>query len=142
MAEAFGTAAGVVSLVSLAIQLTESAVKIRHFYSLVKDAPQTLKDIAHELDTYGLVLTTLDRDQQAYSFVDSTVLRRCVYQCSRAVERARVICNSLETTIHASKLKGQLRTAFNRSELKRLCDELNDAKTSLALLPAHSLYAE
>ena len=140
MAEGLGIAAGAVGIVSLAIQLTECATTIRQFYNLVKDAPQTLEDIAYDLDIYVRVFTTLDHDQQAYSYLDSTILKLCVYRCARAVEGVRVISDSLRTTMHTSKLKGQLRTVFNRSELKRLCEQLNNAQISLAL--AYSLYAE
>jgi hypothetical protein len=140
MAEAFGIAAGAVGIASLAIQLTESAANIKRFYHLIKEAPQTLKDIADEIETYGLVLKLLDRDQQACHCVEETILKRCVVQCTRAVGRVRAVTDSFEQAIQASKLKGQLRTAFKRSELQRVCDELKDARTSLAL--AHSLYVE
>ena len=44
-----GVAAGGAGLMSLSIQLAESAVKLRRVYHSMRNAPETLKDVVDEI---------------------------------------------------------------------------------------------
>jgi hypothetical protein len=62
-----GVVAGGAGLASLSIQLAESAVKLKRLYHSMKDAPETLKEIADEIKIMSLSLKHLERHRQSES---------------------------------------------------------------------------
>ncbi|KAI9731808.1 MAG: hypothetical protein M1835_003512, partial [Candelina submexicana] len=56
--DGLSAAAGVISVVSLAIQLAESVHKVENFWKSVKDAPSEVNDLQENL---GILAEILDR---------------------------------------------------------------------------------
>lgn len=138
MAEVFGVVAGGVSLVSLAIQLAENAEKIRKLYHNYRDAPQFLQDVSFKLETFKLMLHTVERDRQTQNLVDREIVERCVHMCDQASKDIQEVVTKLETSISLSARRGRLRAAVAHSDMRDRQSELDRALNSLAF--AYQLY--
>jgi hypothetical protein len=60
MAEVFAAVASGAGLVSLSIQLIDSAQKLKKLFNASKDAPTTVADLCFELETMSLSLRQLN----------------------------------------------------------------------------------
>nr|POE63215.1 hypothetical protein CFP56_04118 [Quercus suber] len=140
MAELLGIIAGGAGLASLALQLGESAQRLRRLQKSFLDAPAILDDIAFELDTFSLMLQDLERNRQYHDSVDYRIVERCVRTCERSTGQIQSVASKLETTMRKSITRGRAHTAFELAHIDRLCNELDRSKTSLAL--SYQLYIE
>ena len=64
MAEVLGVVAGGAGLLSLSIQLLESAKKLKNFNDSVRNAPERLVTLGFELETLSLMLQQLEAHRQ------------------------------------------------------------------------------
>jgi hypothetical protein len=73
-----GMAASGAGLVSLGIQLGESAVKLRRIYHAAKDAPRTVSRLVFGLETMAMALQELElhRQQNSHSGAPSLAASR------------------------------------------------------------------
>jgi hypothetical protein len=69
MAEVFGAVASGVGLVSLALQLVDSAQKLKKLYNTTRDAPTTVADLCFELETMSLSLRQLNSHRNTKSYL-------------------------------------------------------------------------
>lgn len=80
-------AASVIGVVSLAVQLTESAKRLYDFWQSVQGAPENIKAISHDLKLLSTVLTKIAFEEQnhgldsAMTDVLSTCMIRALYPC-------------------------------------------------------------
>jgi hypothetical protein len=140
MAELFAAVSGGAGLVSLALQLGDSAVKIKRLYSSAKQAPETLSNLSFELETFSLLLREVERSRQTSDDTSAAVIVRCIQMCENGVRTIRTTVDKLEILVLKSPRFGKFRTAIEEKELGQLCDTLERAKTSLML--AVNLYSE
>lgn len=140
MAEILGVVSGGVGIASLAIQLGDSALKLRRFRESYRHAPETLQDTAYEIDTFLLLLQAVGRERERTSGGESDFMHRCVKVCEKSVKRISLTVAKLESVMQRSRRWGKLRTAAEQKELKQLCAELDRATTSLVL--AYQVYSE
>lgn len=82
MAEIFGAVASGAGLISLAMQLLESAEKLHGFYHTSEYAPETLRELAEEMETISLSLRHLEQHRQHDDTLDD-LLDRCIGSCQR-----------------------------------------------------------
>ncbi|KAM0715292.1 hypothetical protein Q7P37_008790 [Cladosporium fusiforme] len=130
MAEIFGAVASGAGLVSLSMQLIESAQKLKSFYSASRDAPNTVADLCHELETVSLNLRLLESHRQN-NILGDEMLERCVAICARMVARIQVAVDKMGSLMNRSRFAGRLYTAFKEPEMKQSLEELERAKSSL-----------
>lgn len=147
MAEAVGLAASLAGLASLAIQLTDGVVKLQSFLRDVKDAPQGLTRTIEELGALSSQLrhiTEFQRQRLEANAANATIaaecLKRCLEICQNAVARISNVVIKLDKGIRQKVRFGKFRAALNKTHMKELHLELNDAKLSLIL--AHQIYNE
>ncbi|KAK4540419.1 hypothetical protein LTR36_009276 [Oleoguttula mirabilis] len=131
-----GIVAGGAGLLSLAIQLAENAKKLKRFYDGIKNAPETLRTLADDLETMSLFLQQLECHRQADS-QDVALLVRCLERCQRSSDNIKETVEKMERYMVRFKL-GNLYTAFKEREIKDLLGVLEQAKSSLHL--AFSIY--
>jgi hypothetical protein len=132
MAEIFAAVASGAGLVSLAIQLLESSQKLKGLYNASKSAPKTVSDLCFELETLSLQLCQLERHRQ-HDRLDTEVLDRCIAVCERRVVRVRDVVDTMARYMRRGVTFGGIYTASKEPEMRKLLDELEQAKSSLSL---------
>lgn len=132
MAEVVGAVASVAGLVSLSMQLLDSAQKLKGFYDLCKDAPETVKNLSFELETISLALRQLERHRQNH--VDgSDLLGRCVEVCKQAAAKIEMAVNKVDRLLSRTRFAGRIYMGFKEPEIKKLVEEMEHAKSSIML---------
>lgn len=127
----FGLAASGAGLLSLSLQLGESASKLRCFYQATKNAPRIVSRLIFDLETMALALRELEanRDQQSD---DGSVLARCIFACQRNVAEIQQIVNKMDRRLEKnSKVRGRVYAVFKEKEIQEMLDDLERAKSSL-----------
>lgn len=133
MAEVLAILSGGAGLVSMAIQLSESVTRLKTFYRAFKHAPETLIQLAFEIETFSLLLQEVGSQWPSNSTLSSQATERCIYTCMKQVQTIAATVEKLQTFLHRSSILGKLRSALDSKELDHLCDGLERAKSSLAI---------
>jgi hypothetical protein len=126
----FGTA----GLLSLSLQLIESAGKLERLYRAAQDAPQNLSDIVLELETMALALKSLEIQRQRTNPVEP-LLTRCIDHYRRGIARIRSLTDKLEQRVaNHNKFAGRLYSVFKQQDIIELLAGLERSKSSLNLV--------
>jgi hypothetical protein len=134
----FGMAASGAGLVSLGIQLGESAVKLRRIYHVAKDAPRTVSRLVFGLETMAMALRGLEQHRQQNSH-SGALLARCITECQQSTAEIQRLVDKVDG--HLAKhvrISGKVYAAFKERDMKELLDDLEKAKSSLEL--AYMMY--
>lgn len=127
---------GVVSagagLLSLSIQLFESAQKLKGLADNIRNAPGTLGDLEFDLQTMGLALQQLEKHRQQDSH-DATLLARCLERCAVCTSRIQKAVDKMTAYSAKSSKLGKMYVAFKEKDLDKLLKDLEGAKSSLHL---------
>jgi hypothetical protein len=128
-----GVAAGGAGLLSLALQLGETAVKLKRIFFSLKNAPRTVSRLVFDLETMALTLHTLEQYRQQ-DIHGGTLLARCITECQERTSEIQHLVGKMDQcmTKH-EKFGGRVYTAFKEREVKELLSELDRAKSSLEL---------
>ncbi|KAI1621980.1 hypothetical protein EDD37DRAFT_652334 [Exophiala viscosa] len=133
-----GIVTGAAGLLSLAIELGESAEKLRRLYHGVKGAPKTIEVLMVDLETMSMALCEVERTRQRDTST-SAILERCIFRCQQSTGTIKHVVEKMESCIAKhNRLRGKLYTAFRERDVKELLDDLERAKTSLHL--AYTMY--
>ena len=140
MAEVFGAVTGGVGLLSLGLQLAESARKLKSFYERAKHMRSTLSDIAHDLETVALTLQELARHRQGERS-SGALLERCALRCKEKADEIDTLVNRLGQKIDRFGVAGRAYAAIKQADASALLTELEQAKSSIMLaLQPYALY--
>ena len=133
-----GMAASGAGLVSLGIQLGESAVKLRRIYHAAKDAPRTVSRLVFGLETMAMALQELELHRQQNSH-SRALLARCITECQQSTAEIQQLVDKVDGHLakHA-RISGKVYAAFKERDMKELLDDLEKAKSSLEL--AYMMY--
>jgi hypothetical protein len=131
MAEIFGAVASGAGLASLALQLVDTAQKLKTLYNAVKDAPHTVEELTFELETMSLSLLQLASHRNT-NVAGDELLGRCVVTCTRAVKKITGAVAKIECLIQRGRIGGRLYMAFKQPEIRELLEELERAKSSMS----------
>src|ERR1700733_3778642 len=133
-----GMAASGAGLVSLGIQLGESAVKLRRIYHAAKDAPRTVSRLVFGLETMAMALQELELHRQQNSH-SGALLARCITECQQSTAEIQHLVDQVDGHLakHA-RISGKVYAAFKERDMKELLDDLEKAKSSLEL--AYMMY--
>lgn len=137
MAEPAGLAVGVTSL---ALQLGESAVKLRRLYKSYKGAPEALADTAEELETFQLLLERIGSEGMKLDAGDPLLLDKSIQICHRSSKRIDTVVNKMEMTMQKSCRWGRVRIVAAEGQINQLCMNIHRAITTLHF--AFDLYTE
>lgn len=132
MAEIFGAVASGAGLVSLAMQLLDSAQKLKGFYNLSRDAPDTVRQLCFELETMSMALHQFEQYRQSDIF-GSELLSRCIIACDQAVTKIKTSVDKIDRLLSKARFAGKLYMGFKEPEIKKLLEEMEHAKSSLML---------
>lgn len=135
---AFGLAAGGAGLLSLSIQLGESAMKLKRLYNAASNAPRTVSRLVFDLETMAMALNEIEHRRQRSMYSD-TILTRCITTCQQNVAEIQRLVGKMETKLaNHSKVHGRVYTALKDRDIQDLCNDLERAKASLEL--AYMMY--
>lgn len=129
-----GLAASGAGLLSLAMQLFESAQKLRTFSLSVKNAPRTLGRLTTACQNMGALLQELDSYSQEGDVEQSLLIAGFMTACQHDTVQLRETFQGIQRSAHeVGKLKWttKLQTAFKEPELKKMLDELDIARNWL-----------
>jgi hypothetical protein len=144
MAEVVGIVASGAGIASLAIQLMETSQKLHTLYQASKDAPDTVNQLSFELTTMSKHIFQLKRMHhslnQSGDADGEELLGRCLYTCSRMSAKIRAAVDKVDHALQKSGFAGRVYMAFKEPEIRRLLDDMEQAKTSMIL--AHLQYIE
>lgn len=132
MAEIFGAVASGAGLASLAIQLLESAHKLQNFYQACRNAPETVRDLAFELETMSLSLRHLER-HRLEDDVDAELMIRCIRTCQSRTSRITALIRKMDRRLQSLRGFGKLYAAFKEPEMDKMLEELEHAKSAMNL---------
>jgi hypothetical protein len=134
----FGLAASAAGLVSLGIQLGESAAKLGRIYHAAKDAPRTVSRLVFGLETMAMALRELEyhRQQSGHS---GALLARCITECQQSTAEIQRLVDKMEGYLTKyARIGGKVYAAFKECDMKELLEDLEKAKSSLEL--AYMIY--
>lgn len=131
MAEVFGAVASGAGLVSLSLQLIDSAQRLKKLYNVSKDAPTTVVELCFELETMSLSLRQLRLHRNA-SITGDELLGRCLTTCDRMVTKIQAAVKKIELVIQKRRSSGRLYMAFKEPEIREHLQELERAKSSMS----------
>lgn len=140
MAEILGVVSGGVGIVSLAAQLLSSAQALRSFVANARNAPDRLKSLAYDIETFAVMLEEFEFDPRDDREPINALLDRCIRSVQSQVRIIVRCLERLENRMKQSRVRGRLLAAFEDPEIEKLLDGLERAKTSL--LHAHLMYME
>jgi hypothetical protein len=133
-----GVISGGVGLVSLGIQLSESAVKLKRIFSTAKNAPQTISRHIFSLETMAIALQELERHRR-HDAHSGALLARCIMECRESTFQIQQLVDKMEHYMTAyDRVGGKLYTVYKEREVKELFEDLERAKSSLEL--AYMIY--
>ncbi|KAK5381989.1 hypothetical protein LTR20_007933 [Exophiala xenobiotica] len=136
--EIFGAVSAGAGLLSLSIQLGESAMKLRRLHKAAKDAPTTIERLLFDLETMSLALGQLEQHRRHDSHSEG-LIARCIAQCQQSVQDTQQLVDKLERRLNEHpRVGGKLYTAFKERDVKELIGDLERAKSSLNL--AYTMY--
>lgn len=130
----FGVVTGGAGLVSLGMQLADSAMRLRRLYQNVKNAPKALNQLSVKLDTMSTILHLLDQHQRLQPpSLTQAVIARCVSECEQCSQDIQRVIDSIQSRIEEQRFRGRLYFVFKDQDIADLSDRLEKAKSSLTL---------
>jgi hypothetical protein len=139
MAEIFGAVASGAGLVSLSMQLLESTQKLKGFCDLMKDAPETIRQLCFDLETMSMALRQFEQYRQN-DVSGSELLGRCILACDQAVAKVKSAVDKVDRLLSRARFAGRLYMGFKEPEVRRLVEEMEHAKSSMML--AYTSYCQ
>jgi hypothetical protein len=139
MAEIFGAVASGAGLVSLSMQLLESSQKLKGFYDLCRDAPETVRLLSFDLETMSMALRQFEQYRQNDVF-GGDLLGRCILACEQAVAKITTTVDKIHRLLCKARVAGRLYMGFKEPEVRKLLEEMEHAKSSMLL--AYTSYCQ
>jgi hypothetical protein len=129
MAE-LGIIASGMGIVSLAIQIGDSVLRLKNFLESVKEAPEEIRYLIEEIQTLGLVLSELAADS---ALVTIPSVGKCMELCSRSAEILAGIAKELDKDIGKKRRTGGIKVVLKKGEIEKLREQLKSAQFMLML---------
>lgn len=130
----FGIVTGGAGLLSLGIQLADSAMRLRRLHQIVRNAPKALSELSEKLDTMGTILHLLDQYQRLQpQSLTQAVIARCVSECERCSKDIQQLIDKIQNRFEEQGFRGKIHFVFKDQDITELSDRLEKAKSSLTL---------
>lgn len=128
-----GVVSGGAGLLSLSIQLLDSAKQLKAFCDDVKNAPEMLEMTVFGLETMAGALEQIEHQIQNGETAQQNLVKRCLKTCRSIV--ARIVDTAVKMQRYMSKFRmGKFLVAFKKDGLDDLLKELDRARSSLHLV--------
>jgi hypothetical protein len=128
--DVLGMVAGGASLLSLSVQLAESAATLKGLYHDTRDAPEALNVLAHGIETVSLDLKLIERKRQSEA-CGADLLNQCLENCQRHAEEIQQLTNQLSLKLGEVFLSGMFDTLVREQVPDTLLDDLDHAQNTL-----------
>ncbi|KAI9163855.1 Protein F37C4.5 [Paramyrothecium foliicola] len=129
----FGIVAGGAGLLSLSIQLGESAVKLKRIYQSAKDAQKNISNMVFDLETLALALQEVEHERLQSGHI-RTLLLRCTARCQESVNEIQDLVERIEARLFKHKgIGAKFYATIKEPEVTALLARLDSAKSSLNL---------
>jgi hypothetical protein len=135
MAEAFGIAAGIVGLVSLSVQLTDSIRQFREIRHTYKDAQNEFDALVLRLDALGPVIEQSGTGGAQRTSADATqvqLLEDCKKRCQNVRESTADVSKSVLAEIKRKPWVGKIKAVFEKKTIEGWLEKLESAKSDLS----------
>ena len=135
MAELLGVVAGGIGIASFAIQIGDSVVKLKRFISSMREAPEEVRSIIHNIDVLKGILesiSTYAKDAEIQDGEDDNIAKSLI-SCQGAAEYILKIAKEIEQSVKFDGRKGRLRFALKQAALESLASRLEQAKITILL---------
>jgi hypothetical protein len=137
--EALGTAAGVVGIVSLAVQVAHSARKLHDFWGDAISAPEDVGNIKSAVSLIGTILEMIstDFDESLQLMPDKATGRDAVTHCVGKINQLTALTSELERDLKRPGLRGKLApfgSALRKREMLELRSQLQSDVVVLSLV--------
>ncbi|TGO57569.1 hypothetical protein BCON_0064g00390 [Botryotinia convoluta] len=136
MAEALGIAGSAVGIISLAVQLGDGILKLKSFWSAVKDAPEEILYILDELDITHVLLTEIEDSLGSQTI--SPAAARSLRLCQKGVDILNNAVKELEDEMQQRKKWGRVKVVMKKELLEKMEKRLGRANS--LMLMAHQNY--
>jgi hypothetical protein len=134
MAE-LGVISGSLGIVSLAIQVSDSVMKLKSFLVNVKDAPDEIKYTIRQIEALNLVLSSADPHEDDEDLCEATAvaMRTSKIFLVQAVGALETGVKDLDLAIGKSKKVGSFKAVLRQNVIDKLKQRLRDAQDLLVL---------
>lgn len=99
MAEVLGLVASGVSIGALAGQIASNIVKLKSYLDQIRDAPEDVAILIHEIEDVHSLLSDIEDDQSRNPYLtmllDNNSASRCLEFCKRGVERLQILVDDI-----------------------------------------------
>jgi hypothetical protein len=135
MAEVFGVAAGIVGLVSLTVQLTDSVGKFREIRHTYQDAPDEIHAYLETLDKLAPIIEQSCAVPQRASADAAQVqlLEDCKRRCQNVRKSIDDVLRSILEEIKLRPWIGKLKAVFEKKTIEEWLGKLERSKSELSL---------
>lgn len=136
MAEAVvGVVASGVSLASFALQLLDTAVRLRRLWSDIKDAPEEVIYLLTEIEVLARILGTIKEVHTPAPGNDmyDAVFHQCLSLCEQSARAMERLARDLEKLITQKRTMGAFKVVLRKDIVADHRSRLERAKTSLLL---------
>lgn len=130
----FGIVTGGAGLVSLGMQLADSAMRLQRLHQNIKNAPRVFNELSEKLDTMATILHLLDQHQRLQpQSLTQAVIARCVSECERCSQDIQQLIDKIQNRFEEQSFRGKIYFVFKDQNITELSDRLEKAKSSLTL---------
>ena len=140
MVEPLSVAASAAGLVSLAVQLGETVIKLKTLCQKLSSARKELNGIVFEIETFSLLLRGVDEHLMRSQTIQASLLERAVVLCQEGVDTVGEVAQSLEAAFRKSKAFGSMQVVLKERKMKALVSDLERGKATLLI--AWQIYTE
>jgi hypothetical protein len=106
---------------------------------MMKDAPETVRQLCFDLETMAMALRQFEHYRQA-DVVGSELLNRCIVACDQAVAKVKTAVDKIDRLLSRARFAGRVYMGFKEPEVRKLMEEMEHAKSSMLL--AYTSYCQ
>ena len=129
-----------IGVVAATLEFAKIVLEVKHLYSSIRNAPETLKQLSEELEALEGILQALkDQDATLSAFASPDVVQKCRIQTEKALEGFKPVCDELLKCIKRSKLRGSVKAMLKEDALEKARQGVERAKTNFILAQMTSL---
>ncbi|TGO30219.1 hypothetical protein BPAE_0007g01000 [Botrytis paeoniae] len=136
MAETLGIAGSAVGIMSLAVQLGDGILKLKSFWTAVKDAPEEILYILDELDITHVLLTEIEDSLGSQTI--SPAAARSLRLCQKGVDILNNAVKELEDEMRRRKKWAGVKMVMKKELLEKMEKRLGRANSLMMM--AHQNY--
>lgn len=133
--DGLSSAAGVIAVASIALQLAHNIKGLRTFWTNVRDAPQDIQFIVADLQLLSGILADIAFEAQHAEADESltTVLISCLSRTQTLTASVKAIENDFESTRTFVKKWTAVKAVFKSEKVNKFQDVLEQLKSTLIL---------